>query len=105
MNIEPTNAPINEDDHEPATKGDVRKSQEELAEIVGNAIAHESNKLRTELKAELASKEDVDNLQTELKAELASKSDIDGINRRLDDLVTVMDKRVTKLEQKAAFRQ
>ena len=47
MNIEPTNAPINEDDHEPATKGDVRKSQEELAEIVGNAIAHESNKLLT----------------------------------------------------------
>ena len=46
---EPTNAPINEDDKNPATKGDVRRSQEELAAIVGKAFAKETNTLRSEM--------------------------------------------------------
>ena len=49
MNEDPTTKPINEDDKNPATKGDVLRSQEELAAIVGKAMAKETHTLRSEM--------------------------------------------------------
>ena len=44
MNDEPTTSPISEDDDQPATKGDVRKSQEELAGMMAKSFHHAATK-------------------------------------------------------------
>ena len=65
MNDEPTHAEIAEDDGQAATKGDVRRSQDELAQIVGKAIAKETNALRSEMKSQ----------GEELRAEMKSEAE------------------------------
>ena len=90
---EPTNAPINEDDKNPATKGDVRRSQEELAAIVGKAMAKETSTLRSEMK--------------KMKKEITAHFDVvaenihkDVADANQDEITLIKDQQIPNLDQR-----
>ena len=83
MSDEPTTTPIHEDDNKPATKGDIRRSQDELAQIVGKAIGKEVrtlrtgiNTLRTDIKTDMQTlRTDMQTLSTNIKLEAEKTRD------------------------------